>query len=586
MCGIVGIISKDQPVAREQLEEMRQALAHRGPDGEGIYLSENGQIGLGHRRLSLVELNDKGAQPMHKYDYTIVFNGEIYNYLELARTLQAEGHTLGSHSDTEVILTAYHAWGIDCIKRFNGAFAFILVDSSSDTTYIVRDRIGEKPLYYTEAKDAWLFASEVKAFKGLPGVHFEPDIDTIRSNLIFHFFADKEATYFKGIRSVRPGHYLAIQSGRVTATQYWDVALGDGQPYDDPEKHIASDIGEIGELLDDAVSIRLSADAPVGSLLSGGLDSSILTTMAASKTAGELHSFNLYMDGQDDEDAAAAQRLAAAIPNITLHRTAIDNELFTMEALDAAVWHLEEIPLHKSLYLHKNYNAVRGAGLKAVLNGQGSDEISLGYYNFYDFLQHEPADLSLASFADHWLTSCAFKQYMPKADMQRLIDANLRKNYLPYMQQNDIVNSVLAFGVKTHLLNILNHEDRFSMAASVECRTAFTDYRVIEKFMRIPAKYKVYDGREKYLVRTLGNQLLPPGIADRKKTSFLPFAGDQEKQLVDSIINDPGFVRSPLLNQLFNAQLFADLDGLSKSMRWKVAALYRFEQLFFTPDRG
>jgi asparagine synthase (glutamine-hydrolysing) len=581
MCGIVGIISKGQTVTDEHVAAMRQTIAHRGPDGEGVYISDDNRIGLGHRRLSLVELNDKGAQPMHKYGYTIVFNGEVYNYRELARTLKAEGYELASHSDTEIILTAYHAWGIDCIKRFNGAFAFILVDSRTNTTFVVRDRIGEKPLYYTETADTWLFASEIKAFKGMPGVIFKPDLDTIRLNLIFHFFADKEATYFSGIRSVRPGHYLTFRDNKITDHQYWDVAVGDGQPYAHPEKQIARDVDEIAALLDDAVSMRLSADAPVGSLLSGGLDSSILTTIAAGKTTGALHSFNLYMEGQEDEDAASAQRLAAAVPNITLHRTPIDNALFNQEALDDAAWHLEEIPLRKSLYLRKNYRAVRDAGLKAVLNGQGSDEISLGYYNFYDFLQHEPADLEMTPFAEHWFTTCAFKQYMPEADMRRLIDTNLHTNYLPYMQQDDTVNSVLAFGVKTHLLNILNHEDRFSMAASIECRTAFTDYRVIEKFMQIPARYKVYDGREKYLVRVLGDRLLPPGITDRKKTSFPPFAGDQEKQMVDAILADAGISKSPLLNQLFSEQLFTDLPAFSQSMRWKVAALYRFEQVFF-----
>lgn len=582
MCGIIATIHKRGDVQFTELAAMQAWLAHRGPDGSGTYTSEDRRVRLAHQRLSLVELGDKGAQPMRKYDRVITFNGEIYNYRALVQELQHKGYVFKSHSDTEVILTAFEAWGIACLHRLNGAFAFVLYDERTKETYVVRDRIGEKPLYYTQTPDTFLFASEIKAFKGLSGVTFEPDIDTIRLNLIFHFFADKEATYFKGIRSVRPGHYLVIRGNTLRDQKYWDVPIGNDPPAHDPDTQITTYVDGISQLLTDAVRIRLSADTPVGSLLSGGLDSSVLTTLAAQISGRNLVAFNLYMEGTPDEDAAAALRLTAAVPNIRLCRTPINNALFSLKNLDAAAWHLEEVPLHKSLYLRKNYSVVRAQGIKAVLNGQGSDEISLGYYNFYEFLRHNPEALQFGSFARYWFESCSFKAYMPETDMRRLIDTNLRRNYLPYTHQDDTVNAVLAFGVKTHLLNILNHEDRFSMAASVECRTAFTDYRIIEKFMSIPSAYKIYDGREKYLVRMVGERLLPPGITDRKKTSFPKFAGEQERHLVRDILHNPSLSASPLLNQVFSRRLFTDIDKLSPSDQWKIAGLYRFEQVFFT----
>jgi asparagine synthase (glutamine-hydrolysing) len=255
--------------------------------------------------------------------------------------------------------------------------------------------------------------------------------------------------------------------------------------------------------------------------------------------------------------------------------------LFKVKNIDNAIDHLEEIALHKSLYLNKSYRTVRSHGLKAVLNGQGSDEVSLGYYNFYDFLHRGQKLLQYDNFLNYWQESFAFKEYMKEDTVRDLIDKNLRQNYLPYMGK-DLLNSVLAFGVKTHLLNILNHEDRFSMAESIECRTVFTDYRIIEKMMSIPSRYKAYDGREKYLIRKVGEKVLPQRIINRKKTSFLPYSGRQEQILLDGIIADKALKNSSLLNQVFDKRLFINIHDLPLSQKWKIVNLYRFEKVFFS----
>lgn len=582
MCGISAVISKKNDILEGQLLAMRSSMQHRGPDGHGTYLSEDKKIGFAHQRLSIVDLSSKGKQPMSKHNRTIVFNGEVYNYRELLKELKEKGYFFSSHCDTEVILSAFEEWGIDCLKKFNGAFAFILYEHNTKDVYVVRDRIGEKPLYYTETDDYFLFASEIKAFMTIPGVKLIPDIDTIKTNLIFHFFADKVSTYFKNINSVCPGHYLKIRNGKLTFHKYWDIQLSDEVSYEDENKKIAEDITGIYDLLEDATRIRLSADCMVGSLLSGGIDSCLLTAIAAKITNYPIRCYTLSIKNHTDEDLKHAIELVKNVSNLEHIKVDINNKVFSVGNLDRITKHLEEVVLHKiSVYVNTNYKIVRLDGVKTVLNGQGCDEIACGYYNYYDFLHYDKKAFTFNSFSKYWYEQFALKEFMDKKEAMRLIDANLKKNYLPYASK-DILNSVLAFGVKTHLLNILNHEDKFSMAESVECRTVFTDYRIIEKLMLIPSKYKVLDGREKYLIRKLGEKYLPKRITKREKQGFPNFSGHLERALVNNIIIDKGFKNSNLLNQIFNKSLFFQLPNLPLSLQWKLASIYRFEKIFFT----
>jgi len=582
MCAIAAIISKKTALSEKLLLSMNDSMKHRGPDGHGIYLSTDRKIGFGHQRLSLVDLSSNGKQPMTKHNRTIVFNGEIYNFREINKQLGEKGYSFFSHSDTETILSAFEEWGIDCLSKFNGAFAFILHDRNTQDIYIVRDRIGEKPLYYTQTNDYFLFASEIKAFMAVPGVKLTPDIDTIRTNLIFHFFADKEATYFKNISSLLPGHYMKINKKKLFYThKYWDIQLSDEVRYVDEKQRVSKDIGSIYKLFEDAVRIRLAADCEVGSLLSGGIDSCLITAVAAKISKYPIKCFTLSKKNHIDEDSKFAKELIRSTKNLKHIQVAITDEVFSEENLDRATRYLEEPLLNKiSLYVNTNYKTARSYGLKTVLNGQGSDEITCGYYNYYDYLQSNDDVFKYNNFSKFWYEQFSFKKYMPKKESLRLIDANLKKNYLPYVSK-DMLNSILAFGVKTHLLNILNHEDRFSMAESVECRTVFTDYRLIEKLMKIPSKYKILDGREKYLVRKLGEKLLPKGIIKRNKMGFPNLSGNLEKLLINNIVSSQGFKKSTLLNQIFNKSVFSQISHMSLMQQWKLISLYRFEQVFF-----
>lgn len=577
MCAIAALISKKHTISANQITNMNRAMAHRGPDDTGVYISTNKQVGLGNNRLSLVDLSASGNQPMTKFNRTIVFNGEIYNFREINSELLKIGYTSLTQSDTETILTAFEAWGIACLNKFNGAFAFVLHDKNNDDIYIARDRIGEKPLYFTESNDNFLVASEIKAFLTQTGVRLAPDIDTIRSNFIFHFFADKESTYFKNIRSLAPGHYIKISNGEFRFFKYWDIRMTL-----DPRsgQNIQTYVDKIYSLLKDATRIRLAADTEVGSLFSGGIDSSLITAIAAKLTDRPLKCFTLNVKNHTNEDLKHAQLLYGKIHNLKHIAVNINNNIFSVENLDNVTKHLEEVVLNKiSLYVNANYKTVHRHHLKAILNGQGSDEISLGYYTYYDFMHHAPAALTFRNFADYWYRQFTLKEYISKKECMRLIEQNLTKNFLPY-ECHDVLNQALAFGIKTHLLNILNHEDRFSMQESVECRTVFTDYRLIEMFMSIPSKYKIFDGREKYLLRKLGEQMLPKRIVTRKKMGF-PDLPDGHQQLVHKILSNKKFRASELIHSVFSPAIIENIEKFSDPIRWKIACLYRFEKVFF-----
>lgn len=581
MCAIAALIGKRTAISEKLLISMNNAMKHRGPDDHGIYLSEDKKIGFGHQRLSLVDLSSKGRQPMSKHKRTIVFNGEIYNFREINKELLKKGYIFSSHCDTETILTAFEEWGINCLKKFNGAFAFILHDHNTQEIFVVRDRIGEKPLYYTETNDYILFASEIKAFFKIPGVKLSPNIDTIKTNLIFHFFSDKESTYFKNIFSLPPGNYIKIYEGKLSMKKYWDVQIIIERDYENEQDQIRKDLNDIYALLEDATAIRLAADCPVGSLLSGGIDSCLITALGAKLSKHQIQCFTLSGDDQSNDDLIHAKELVSSVENINHYSTTINNDVFSVENLDRATKHLEEVVLNKiSLYVNTNYKTARSYGLKAVLNGQGSDEVTLGYYNYYDFLHFDKAFFTYDNFSKLWYEQFMLKKYIPKKEITSLIDNNLKRNFLPYTSK-DILNTVLAFSVKTHLLNILNHEDRFSMAESVECRTVFTDYRLIEKFMSIPSKYKVLDGREKYFVRKIGQKMLPKSIVQREKLGFPNISNAYEKQLVDTIISHKGFKESTLIHQIFDKSLLRDIQHLPLNLQWKLASIYRFEKVFF-----
>ncbi len=580
MCGIAGIINFNGQVDEVLIGSMINKMSHRGPDGEGIFISKDKSVALGHKRLSLLELTSNGAQPMTKYGRTIVFNGEIYNFKEINQELEKLGYIFTSHSDTETILTAFEAWKIDCIHKFNGAFAFIIFDSNLQEVYVVRDRIGEKPLVYARLNNGMIIASDVKALMSCSEIKLFPDIEKVKSDLIFNFWSDKERTYFKNIYNLLPGHYMKIKNGHMETTRYWDLKLTEETLVKSEEKYLDKNIREILNLLNNAISIRLRADRQIGSMLSGGIDSSIITTLASALSNYPIKCFTLSAENHVDDDLFYANLLAREIPNLEHIRVDINESVFNLKNLDKVTRSMEEVLLDKVyLYVNENYRAAKTNSLKAVLNGQGSDEISLGYYNYYDFLKSNPKIFEYKNFINFWHDQFFLKDFIRDKSIKLTIEYNLQKNYFPYLSK-DLLNSVTAFGIKTHLPSLLIQEDKLSMSESVECRTVFTDYRIIEKFMSIPSRYKVYDGREKYLIRKIAKGILPQKIIARAKLGF-PDLPDNSGKLVNTIITGDDFKKSEIINTLFDKKIFSYINNMPVAKQWKLASLFRFEKVFF-----
>ncbi len=568
MCGITGIINLEpgEPIRIPVIRKMTDSLEHRGPDDSGVYTDR--RIALGHRRLKILDLSVRGRQPMFDTEDRagIIHNGEVYNFREIRKELAASEYKFRSESDTEVILNSFLENGIDCLENFIGMFAFAIYDKTSEQVFLVRDRIGIKPLYYTLFNGKLIFASEIKAILLYPGFIPEPDTTAISSYLSYRYPIG-ENTMFKNILSLPPGHYLKIDSARVKLHQYWDL----------PIYEIKEDFGEefyienIRELLESAVRYRMISDVPLGAYLSGGLDSSVITSIMSRKGETSVKTFTIGFEEKGYNEFEHARRVADHCH--TDHRQIllgaedyIDNMLKLIRYKDAPLGVANEPALHvMSRELKKH--------ITVVLSGEGADEIFGGYGRIfrspYDYIRMKntaSADMNSAlrnelfkkyggrefpSPSDHfmylynyinWDDKTAFLNTEIIAALNN--DSDQKAIFARLFQQTadlDIYDQYMWVFEKIHIVGLLQRVDMTSMAASVEARVPFTDHRLVEFAMSIPSEYKLkwrsaeakkqaaetisdkisekYD-IPKYILKRSYEDSLPAGIVDRKKVGF------------------------------------------------------------------
>ena len=567
MCGIAGIWNRDsrEPVDTSSLRAMVASIAHRGPDDDGVFL--DGDLGLGHDRLSIIDLKS-GQQPMSNVDGTtwIVFNGEIFNYVELRAELIARGHRFKTHSDTEVILNHYEERGADCVSSFNGQFAFAIWDTRKRSLLLARDRLGVRPLFYTWHGGGIRFASEIKALLTDPTLPRR--IDPIALDQIFTFwFPIAPRTGFEGIEELPPGTTLMITSESQTPRKYWSLgypAAGEenGTGGRSPRKYAE----ELMSLLSDAVRIRLRADVPVASYLSGGLDSSVVSALCHRQLGGGFNTFSIEFESAAFDEAsfqsAVVQRLG------TRHRAFRCSGKSIGEALPRAVYHAER-PLLRSAPVPMMLLAkgVHEAGIKVVLTGEGADEILAGYDIFKEakvrrFWARQPestwrprllerlypylSDLQrtsgyLKAFFGQGLedTGDPFYSHRPRwrvsAPLRMLYGPAIREKVAGYDAIADLRDQLpsefatwhplsqaqyleAAFLLPGYLLS--SQGDRMAMAHAVEGRYPFLDHRVVEFAATIPPNLKIRGLREKHVLREGVRELLPETIVDRAKQPY------------------------------------------------------------------
>lgn len=397
MCGIAGTINWGD---REVLTAMTSCLNHRGPDDSGLAWFDDAGSGLGHRRLSIIDLSSTGHQPMsdEKQEHWIAYNGELFNYRELRDELASRGVRFRTQSDTEVVLAAYKLWGRECLQRFNGMFAFGIFDSTRKRLFAARDRLGIKPFYYAQSGASLVFASEIKAILASHLVPASPDYTALLTPSRFQV---APLTGFEGIRKLLPGHTLEFDGGRLDIQPYWTIS-----PREDPLREEEA-VARLDELLADSVRLQMVADVPVGIFLSGGLDSSIICALMTKRTSEPVHSFTIKFRSQDQrfermaDDAAFASQLARDF-GLVHHEFEIEPDVADM--LQKLVWHLDE-PLADPAAINTFLmaRAARDHGIIVLLNGMGGDEVFGGYRKHLACLTADHYQRLVPGFLQGWV---------------------------------------------------------------------------------------------------------------------------------------------------------------------------------------
>jgi asparagine synthase (glutamine-hydrolysing) len=595
MCGICGKLNFDREmaVASRSLKTMATTMRHRGPDDEGYYLS--GYVGFGFRRLSIIDLHT-GHQPISNEDGTvwIVFNGEIYNYRELRQSLQSKGHSLRTQTDTEVIVHLYEEFGEACVEKLRGMFAFAVWDERRQTLLLARDRIGIKPLYYWLSKDSLIFGSEIKAILADPEVKTEVVPEIIDRFLTFYYVPGDE-TLFRNIYKLAPGSCLVVKKGEVTTKQYWDLQ------FEPEERSTENAKRELLEVLEESVRLHMVSDVPVGFLLSGGLDSTAMLSLAAGKTEQPISSYTIGFSDPGVIDERPYARLASRRYATNSHEMTITPREFT-DFLPKFSWHMEEpvcdphaVALYFVSKLAKDF-------VKVLISGEGGDEAFGGYQTYRSILWLErmkrlfgPLNGTLSSaltYCNQSIGSDRITKYTPLLNVPledyfysrtsspfSYFNARTREFYsaefhatldkrfslvplrkcLDSSSHNGIVNRMLYIDTKTSLPDdLLLKADKMTMANSVELRVPLLDHKVLEFAASLPAGLKINNFTTKYIMKAAFRDRVPKEILKRKKVGFpVPYV-----RWLKSELN--GWMRDLLLDRVTVSRGYFNRQAIEK----------------------
>jgi asparagine synthase (glutamine-hydrolysing) len=575
MCGICGRLNfeKGASVQPALIRAMMDAIRHRGPDDEGLYIAS--EVGLGFRRLSIIDLNS-GHQPISNEDGAIwiVFNGEIYNYRELREFLLSKGHVFKTQTDTEVIVHLYEELGPQCLEKLRGMFAFAIWDENTKTLFLARDRVGIKPLYYSLVDDSIVFASEIKAILADPAIKRTLAPEIIDRFLTF-LYVPGEETLLKGIRKLAPGHYLLLKDGKAEIRQYWDLRFvkpAERQSLKDAEN-------ELSRLLAETVEQHMIADVPVGVLLSGGVDSTAVLSCAAESTDKKISTFTVGFSTSGFADERPYARLAAETFGSQHYDMTIAASDFAA-FLPQYVWHMEEpvceppaVALYYVSKLARNH-------VKVLLSGEGGDEAFAGYDNYRNMVWLErlkrvwPGANGAASWGlsrlNSWLHSAKVAKYVPlvnatfpnyyysrtstpyrysgngigelySADFVKSINREYTvepvRRLFSTVKNQGILDQMLYIDTKTWLPgDLLIKADKMTMANSLELRVPLLDHRLLEFAASLPPRYKLNGFHLKFIWKKALLRRVPDKILKRKKAGFpVPYEFWLRNNLKDQI---------------------------------------------------
>ncbi|MCP4613435.1 MAG: asparagine synthase (glutamine-hydrolyzing) [Planctomycetes bacterium] len=604
MCGIVGIASQKMKIDTKLLSIMRDTMRHRGPDDAGLWFDPKGCVGLAHRRLSIIDLSKTGHQPMTEIhdQFCIVFNGEIYNYRRLRDKLISMGLSFRTNSDTEIILQAYQAWGENCLERLNGMFAFALYDKSKKQLFIVRDRTGQKPLFYYHSNGRLAFASELKALMADPAFPRELDIKALNFYLAYGYIPGNMCI-LKGVHKLPPGHMMTynVETDQLIIRQYWRLPTF--------IETNATDISELAsrfhELLRDSVRLRLSADVPVGILLSGGIDSSLVTAMAVEVASKPIKTFTISFPGHDKYDERPYARLVAS--HFGTDHTELEMEPTSKDVLSDLAKQYDEPIADSSMVPTYLISRLIRQHATVALGGDGGDEL-FGGYPHHCWVQHQNRLRYLAPpplrplmrkaagkllppglKGRNYILGCLSELPYSIAQVNTYFDAGMRQRLLApvWSEANlgetspesykaalcDSTGTPLQMATSVDFLTFLPEDilvkvDRASMLTSLEIRSPYLDHRIVDfAFRQVPDKFRATLRKRKILPCHFAKGLLPKQLDLKRKQGFtMPlhqwFKGswgtyfEQVLQEADSSLFDQKVIR-----QLINYQRWGFLNS-------------------------
>ncbi len=624
MCGIAVIVDFNNPPTQEEIKKMLRPVIHRGPDAEGIKVFPEEGVALGHRRLSILDPRPTGNQPMPWDDGTtwIVYNGEVYNFIELRKKLKGLGCTFQTETDTEVILAAYQKWGKSCVELFNGMFAFIIWDKQQRRIFAARDRLGIKPLYYYFQGNRLFLASEIKSILACIGHNLGPDPSLLDAYMEFGYVPG-EHSFHRNVKRLLPGHTLVFNHNGLTKRKYWDFSFQTGQK---GNKSFSYYVEKVENLLKDSVQLRLRSDVPLGVFLSGGIDSSTVVAMLSQGARAGLKTFSVAYDFGPEYDETSYARLVANQFCTEHHEIRVNPAEFG-DFVSKYVWYMDE-PVTEAAAISLYYvSKLARDHVVVALSGEGSDELFAGYdfYKYNLWIEHvrkflgEETARRLATLSRRIIRMRKLQKYIhmleqPLEERYHGISTynfaikntlytddfkqiavngnNSLQDFLIHIMNTtkgwDTLSRMLYFDTKTWLVDdLLIKADRMSMATSIELRVPFLDYRLVEFAASIPSKFKIYKGRTKHLLKEVVKKRLPRKIVDRKKMGFptpidIMFQGDLYEYARDTLLSSQAVGRGYFDRRSVESMLDEHRSGRQKNHRqiWQLLVLEVWHQLF------
>jgi len=594
MCGISGIINfNTNPVQEKEIRLMMQKMKHRGPDDDGVFIENN--VGLGFVRLSILDLSVAGHQPMLSNDnrYAIIFNGEVYNYIEIREELK-DDFIFNTGTDTEVVLAAFQKWGKACLDKFNGMFAFVIYDKQTKEIFAARDRYGIKPFYYYQDDEKFIFASEIKSI--LPLVNKQANDSIIFDYLLYNRTDHSEQTFFKNIKKLPHGSYLTINNFKVEVNIWYDLSDKiKNQKSLSPEDYRA--------LFNDSIKLRLRADVPIGVSLSGGIDSSaIVSSLIKDFNLTNLNTFSaVYGKDEPSDESEFIDVFKSMVKN--MHYTYPNANTFFNDFNDFIDTHNEPVP-DIGPYAQYKVMELASKSVTVTLDGQGADEQLGGYHYFFGSYYRELLrDFKLLKFITeniHYLKkhhSINALKYMiyylspnflqektnrstfPSIDTGFIDNNNSTKQINKLLYNPKSLNESLFQHFKSKLEHLLKWEDLNAMHFSIESRVPFLDYRLVEATLNTPSDQKIYKGETKHILREALKNILPEKIANRKdKKGFTNprdkwFKTEQFKNYIMELLNSESFKNrkyfdSEIAISQYNLHLEGKIDASKEIWKW------------------